>query len=220
LSYYNLVAYTAPAEYVIPEIIEGPPDARAIWAHDLTAQSSFNAALSLAQVATFSGDRVGLLTYGRNLRGMVPLGRGSAHLRRIIEQLASVHEEVPEADHLRASGALLTRQRRRALVIWLTDFPETSMVPEVLQGAMKMVPPHLLLFVAISQPDLRALAASEPAKADAMFNVAAAQELVNRREYLLAALRERGALAIEADWRTLSTTVVNQYLKLKDQSRI
>ena len=182
--------------------------------------SAVNAALSLAQVATFSGDRVGLLAYGRNVRSLVPLGRGSAHLRGLIEQLAVVQEEMPEADHLRATSTLLARQRRRALVIWLTDLAETAMTPEVIQGAMELVPPHLLLFVVVSQADLRARAAREPANADEMFEIAAAQELVNRREHLLAKVRERGALALEADWRSLSTVLVNQYLNVKEQSRI
>jgi len=182
--------------------------------------SAVNAALSLAEVAIFSGDRVGLLAYGRSLKALVPPGRGSPQVRRIIERLALVQEEVPEADHLHASSALLARQRRRALVIWLTDLAETAMMPEVVQGAMKLIPPHLLLFVAISQPDLRSLAAGEPQSPESMFRIAAAQELINRRERLLAQLRERGALALECDWRSLSTTLVNEYLKLKEQSRI
>ena len=94
------------------------------------------------------------------------------------------------------------------------------MTPEVIQGAMELIPPHLLLFVVVSQADLRARAAAEPANADEMFEIAAAQELVNRREHLLARVREKGALALEADWRSLSTVVVNQYLNVKEQSRI
>ena len=43
-----------------------------------------NAALTLSQVALGSGDRVGLLTYGRQLGHRLPAARGSAHLRRII----------------------------------------------------------------------------------------------------------------------------------------
>lgn len=182
--------------------------------------SAANAALSLAQVAIFSGDRVGLLTYGRAVRGFTPLGRGSSHLRYIVEQLATAREEVPEADHLRATSALLSRQRRRSLIVWLTDLAETAMTPEVIQGAMELVPQHLLLFVVISQPDLRAKAASLPKNQEQMFETAAAQELVHRRELLLARVREKGALAVEADWRSLSTLLINQYLNLKERGRI
>src|SRR5439155_26841633 len=56
-----------------------------------------NSALSLAQVALYSGDRVGLVAYGRKIRQQLPAAKGSAHLRQLIEQAALVHEEDSEA---------------------------------------------------------------------------------------------------------------------------
>src|SRR5215471_5321912 len=43
-----------------------------------------NAALSLAQIALYSGDRVGLLVYGRKIQQQVGLGRGLSHMRAIM----------------------------------------------------------------------------------------------------------------------------------------
>ena len=121
-----------------------------------------NAALSLAQVALYSGDRVGLMTYGRAVRQRVPADRGGLHLRQLMESLADVQEETSEADHLQAAGRLLTDQKRRSLVVWLTDLAETAMTPEVIDAASRMMPRHLVLFVVIGQPDLGELAAEEP----------------------------------------------------------
>ena len=45
-------------------------------------------AVALAQLALFSGDRVGLLVYGQTLQQRVLPGRGPAHLRQIVEALA------------------------------------------------------------------------------------------------------------------------------------
>ena len=94
-----------------------------------------NAALSLAQVALYSGDRVGLVAYGRGIRRRLPAAKGSAHLRQMIEQLALVREETAEADHLQLAGRLLTDQKRRSLIVWLTDLAETAMTPEVIEAA-------------------------------------------------------------------------------------
>jgi len=81
-----------------------------------------NAALSLAQVALYSGDRVALLAYDRKLQQLVAPGRGGPHLRTLIESLAQVRAATSEADHLLAARALLSSQNRRSLVVWLTDF--------------------------------------------------------------------------------------------------
>ncbi len=123
-----------------------------------------NSALSLAQVAMYSGDRVGLIAYGRAIRQQLPAAKGSAHLRQIIEQLALVHEEVSEADHLQMAGRLLTDQKRRSLIVWLTDLAETAMTPEVIEAASMMMPRHLVLFVVIGQPDSRRAGGKEAAE--------------------------------------------------------
>ncbi len=179
-----------------------------------------NSALSLAQVALYSGDRVGLVAYGRSIRHQLPAAKGSAHLRQLIEQLALVREEGSEADHLHMAGRLLTNQKRRSLVVWLTDLAETAMTPEVIEAASMMMPKHLVLFVVIGQPDLGELAAERPDNEAEMYQVAAAQEMVHRRELLLARLRERGALALEVNSGTISPLLVNAYLQIKERNQL
>jgi uncharacterized protein (DUF58 family) len=179
-----------------------------------------NSALSLAQVALYSGDRVGLVAYGRAIRQQLPAAKGSAHLRQLIEQLALVHEEVSEADHLHMAGRLLTDQKRRSLIVWLTDLAETAMTPEVIEAAAMMMPKHLVLLVVIGQPDLGELAAKRPESKTEMYQVAAAQEMVHRRELLLARLRERGALALEVNFGAISPALVNSYLQIKERNQL
>ena len=181
---------------------------------------SVNAALSLAQIALYSGDRVGLLVYGRNVQQRIGLGRGLNHMRSIMEGLASAHEEVAEADHLRAASALLQLQRQRALIIWITDLADTSMTPEVVESASRILSKHLLLFTVIAQTDLNQLAARTPDNVEDLYEVAAAQEMVHRRETLIGKVRNQGALALEIAPSRLTTTLVNQYLEVKERNLI
>jgi len=179
-----------------------------------------NSALSLAQVALYSGDRVGLIAYGRGVLQQLPAAKGSAHLRQLIEGLAMVHEEGAEADHLQMAGRLLTDQKRRSLIVWLTDLAETAMTPEVIEAASMMMPRHLVLFVVIGQPDLGELASMAPKSESDMYRIAAAQEMVHRRELLLARLRERGALAMEVSSGSVSPVLVNTYLQIKERNQL
>lgn len=179
-----------------------------------------NAALSLAQIALYSGDRVGLLVYGRKIQQRVGLGRGLAHMRVIMEGLAAAHEEAAEADHLLAAASLLQMQKQRSLIIWITDLADTSMTPEVIESASQILSKHLLLFTVIAQRDLTALAARYPEDAEQMYESAAAQEIVQRREALLTRVREKGALTLEVNPGKLTTVLVNRYLEVKERSLI
>jgi uncharacterized protein (DUF58 family) len=178
---------------------------------------SVNAALTLAHVALYSGDRVALLAYGRRLQQELGPGRGSPHLRALVEQLSLVRSEVAEADHARAARALLAMQKRRSLVVWITDLAETATTPEVIQAALQVARRHLLLFVTFSEPQIMDLLARAPESSLNMYRVMAAQEMSQRRELLLRRLREQGAFALELPPDQVSTAVVNQYLEIKDR---
>jgi uncharacterized protein (DUF58 family) len=177
-------------------------------------------AVALAQLALFSGDRVGLLAYGSGIQQRVLPGRGAAHLRQMIEALATVHAESGEADHLRATAMLNRLQPRRSLILWVTDLAETAMRPEVIDGAMQLLRRHVLLFVAMAQPEVESIAQARPKSVAQMFRAAAAQEMAGRRELLLARLHEHGALTLDLNPQSLTSAVLNQYLTVKERAMV
>jgi uncharacterized protein (DUF58 family) len=177
-------------------------------------------AVSLAQLALYSGDRVGLLAYGQGIQQRLLPGRGSAHLRQIIESLALVRAEGSEADHLRATATLNRLQPRRSLILWVTDLAETAMRPEVIDGALQLLRRHVLLFVAMAQPEVKLIADARPKNVEQMFRAAAAQEMAGRRELLLARLHEQGALTLDLNPEALTSTVLNQYLTVKERAMV
>jgi uncharacterized protein (DUF58 family) len=177
-------------------------------------------AVALAQLALFSGDRVGLLAYGQGIQQRLLPGRGAAHLRQLIESLAQVHAEGGEADHLRATATLNRLQPRRSLILWVTDLAETAMRPEVIDGALQLLRRHVLLFVAMAQPEVELIAQARPANIEQIFRSAAAQEMASRRELLLARLHEQGALTMDLNPEQLTSSVLNNYLMVKERAMV
>ncbi|MGD0681964.1 MAG: DUF58 domain-containing protein [Terracidiphilus sp.] len=177
-------------------------------------------AVALAQLALYSGDRVGLLAYGQNIQQRLLPGRGASHLRQVIELLAQVHTETCEADHLRATATLNRLQPRRALILWVTDLAETAMRPEVIDGALQLLRRHVLLFVAMAQPEVESIAQARPKNLEQMFRASAAQEMAGRRELLLARLHEQGALTLDLNPEALTSAVLNQYLSVKERAMV
>jgi len=179
-----------------------------------------SAAVALAQLALFSGDRVGLLAYGQTIQQRLLPGRGAAHLRQMIELLAQLRAESSEGDHLRATALLGRLQPRRSLILWITDLAETAMRPEVIDGAMQLLRRHVLLFVAMAQPEVDAIAQQRPKNVEQMFRAAAAQEMAGRRELLIARLHEQGALTLDLNPEAVTSSVLNQYLMVKERAMI
>jgi uncharacterized protein (DUF58 family) len=138
----------------------------------------------------------------------------------LIESLAQVRAESGEADHLRATATLNRLQPRRSLILWVTDLAESAMRPEVIDGAMQLLRRHVLLFVAMAQPEVDLIAQARPRNIEQMFRAAAAQEMAGRRELLLARLHDQGALTLDLNPEALTASVLNQYLTVKERAMV
>jgi uncharacterized protein (DUF58 family) len=113
---------------------------------------------------------------------------------------------------------LLNAQKRRSLVVWITDFAETATIPEVIEYAMQLTPRHLVVFAAMGQSDLQTLAETIPAVTADIYRHGAALEISQRRDILLRGLRQRGVLALELMPGMLAGSLVTQYLNIKERS--
>lgn len=177
-----------------------------------------SAALGVGQIALLSGDRVGLVGYGQTVQQRVPLGCGKSHFRSLMDASAMLHTEPGEAAHTFAAASLAHWQPTRSLILWFTDLAETAMRPEVIDGAFQLMRRHLLLFVVPAPEEIIALIEEQPRNAMQMFERTAAQEMLQRRELLLAQLRARGALTLQVPAAQIATAVLNRYLEVKEAS--
>jgi hypothetical protein len=85
---------------------------------------------------------------------------------------------------------------------------------------MHLLRRHVLLFVAMAQPEVDSIAQQRPKNVEQMFRAAAAQEMAGRRELLLARLQEQGALTLDLNPQAVASSVLNQYLMVKERAMV
>ena len=175
------------------------------------------ATVMLAEAVQSSGDKFALLTYGRGIQQQLLPGAGPSHLRILIDQLSQVRGESAEANHLMASTRLKQLQRRRALIVWITEVSDSAGLPEVVAAAIGLVRRHLVLLVLLKHPELDALASSASTNVQQMYRIAAAQEMLERRRGVIAKLRQQGVLVVESAPGEVGLRTINSYLEIKAQ---
>ncbi|MGD0369708.1 MAG: DUF58 domain-containing protein [Acidobacteriaceae bacterium] len=173
------------------------------------------AGIALAQTVMQAGDKAGLMVYGRAIQQQLLPAAGATALRVMIDSLSMARVEGSEADHLRAAARLGQLQRRRSLVLWITEMADSARRPDVADAAVDLARRHLVLLVVLNHPEIRATAAREPRTAAQMFESAAAQEVIERRRQTLAGLRSKGVLVVETTPGALRTDAINEYLEVK-----
>jgi uncharacterized protein (DUF58 family) len=173
------------------------------------------ASVMLAEAVGGSGDKFGLLTYGRKIQQQLLPGSGPSHLRMLIDQLSQVKGEAAEANHLQAVARLKQLQRRRGLVVWITEIADSAGRPDVVSAVIELVRRHLVLLVLLHHPELDALAARDAGTVDEMYASAAAQEMLDRRRATIARLRQQGVLVVESTPAEVGLRAINSYLEVK-----
>jgi uncharacterized protein (DUF58 family) len=178
---------------------------------------STGAAVALAQAVMQAGDKAGLLVYGQKIQQQLLPASGTGHLRQVVDALSQAHAETGEANHLSAAARLKHMQRRRGLILWITELADSARRPEVVDAALDLARRHLVVLVVLGNPELAAMAARQPQNVSQMYVATAAEEILERRRSLLATLRAQGVLVVETSPEHVKADAINEYLEVKAQ---
>jgi uncharacterized protein (DUF58 family) len=177
---------------------------------------ALSSALVLADAAITAGDRVGAMVFDDRLRALVPAQRGVAALKAIRTALVPIAPTMVEPDYSAAFRALSLRQRKRALIVLLTDVIDARAARALLAHLVRGATRHLAVVVALRNDALQR-AALPPADAGEgpLYLAAAASELVTERATALQRMRDAGVVVLDVAPDAMAAAVVNQYLELK-----
>jgi uncharacterized protein (DUF58 family) len=195
---------------------EHEPEQQLVTQMDLAAST----ALLLAQVVTGAGDKVGMMAYDRRVRQTLPPGAGALHLRILADLLSQVQSEPAEANHLLAGARMRGLQRRRGLVVWMTDLADGASGSDIATAAATLSRKHLVAVILLRHPELHMLADAYPTTPGSMFAGGAAREMLERRRATIAALESNGILVVETTGDAMAAATVTRYLEVKAAGRI
>ena len=178
---------------------------------------ALSSALVLADVAVRAGDRVGAMVFDDRLRVLVPAQRGTGALHALRTALVPVQPTLVEPDYSAAFRALALRQRKRALVVLLTDVIDGRAARSLLAHLSRGASRHLAVVVALRNEALVTASALPPEGAGAgrLYASAAAEELLTERATALQRMRDAGVVVLDVAPDAMAAAVVSQYLELK-----
>jgi len=179
---------------------------------------SLDAVLMLAYVSLSHGDRVGLMTLGGPER-FLPTQHSSATVSRILRETYDLQPTLQVSDFERAAQQLLLRERKRALVVLMTNLRDED--DQGLITATRLLGKRHLVLVASMRESALDRAQEEPADTPhAAARLAAAVGYARRREATLRRLRAEGVLCLDVAPEELAVETVNRYLAVKAANQL
>jgi uncharacterized protein (DUF58 family) len=174
---------------------------------------AIDAALALAYGAVEFGDRVGMLTFDDDVRGVLePAPR--RHIGPFVELLSTVQPRLVEASYVALARRLAAGRQRRALVVVLSDFVDTESAT-IAEPLAVLAGRHRVLFTAVRDRIYRGLAPAPDDDALALYRRVALDELLVDREQMLARLRQAGLQTLDLAPEKITAALLNRYLAIR-----
>lgn len=179
-----------------------------------------NAGLLLSWYSLRAGDRAGLFGFDQGINlYRAPLGGVAAFpgLHLASAQLAYSNEET---NFTLSLAQLATRLRQRSLIVLMTDFVDTISARLMEENLQRLSRKHLVLFVALRNPELEAIANERPRTIRNMSRSVVAADILQEREKVLMGLHRYGIQTIDAGPGLISPELLNRYLDIKRREQI
>jgi uncharacterized protein (DUF58 family) len=190
----------------------------------LGAQRKFDyaltAALSVARIAHYASDNVGLLAFAaKPIRSIAPR-RGAAHYNALAQSTFDLQPRPEEPDYETIFATLRNRSGKRSLIVLLTDISDPVTSAAVLAGLSLLVPRHLVMCVLMNDAAISDALATVPSTASAAYRTVVAMSLADERAKSVAMLRARGTIVIDVPAPQLSVALMDAYLDVKARGRL
>lgn len=179
-----------------------------------------NAVLLLSYVASGKGDKVGMMSFAADVDRFLAPKQGRGQFYRMLEMLYAVDAQPVEPDYGRALTYLAHKQRKRSLILIFTDISGGAGLSSLIESVTPLARRSLPLVVTISDPDIVAASHQIPGDSAAVYQRAAAAQLLDERQLTLEQLSRRGVLTLDVPANQLSLAVINRYLALKARSQL
>ncbi|MET0066250.1 MAG: DUF58 domain-containing protein [Candidatus Thiodiazotropha sp.] len=174
---------------------------------------ALNAMLLLSYVAARQGDAVGFLSFGGVDRWQPPI-KGGNLIRRMLDRCYDIETTLEAADYLGVAQKLMPLQRRRALVVLITN--SRTEEQQNLQSAVNLLARrHLVVVADLHEASLDKMLGLPVTSRQAALRFQAVLDYVETRKAGHERIQYRGARVIDSRPQQLPVNLVNAYLDVK-----
>ncbi len=175
---------------------------------------ALHAILGLSFIAQKQGDAVGLMSFGREVRWLVP-HKGRAGLDRILAGVYDLQAGEVAPDYCLAASALLAKLNKRAFIVLITNVRDED--NQDLRTACELLSTkHLVMCASLRENALDRSLQTAVVDFKQALRYGAIHHYLDKREEAIKRLGLRTNHLIDIAPENLSTALVNRYLDIKE----
>ena len=176
---------------------------------------ALGAALLTADVALRGGDKAGLFTFADKPRSLVRPTGGRSGGRKLTRAAYALEAGLEATDYRSAMVFLKTQMKARSLFVVFTNLLEPRSAKDLAAAVKSLMPRHLPLCVLMRDEEIESLALAPVTNEEDVLVRAAAGESLAWRDGIVRALKNSGALVLDARPGDVTPLLVKRYLEVK-----
>jgi len=174
---------------------------------------TLNAALLVSYIALRQGDSVGIFSFGKEYRWLAPQ-KSAGGMKTLLNGLYDLHTSTTAPDYLMAAQKVAALQRKRALVIIMTNTRDED-ADEILMATRLLRKKHLVVLANIREMVLEKMQEEPVINLESALAYASAKLHMSARHDNQLLFNDQGILALDCLAKELPTRVTNSYLEIK-----
>ena len=172
----------------------------------------------LSYVVQKRGDTLSLVCFSNKIETFIPRLKKHQIVPSVMEALCPVQPRSVESDYWGATARVLSKLRRRSLVVLFTNVLDASSSKGLIRNLRAASSRHLVLCVVLADPVVKEVARRTPEQAVDCWEVAAACDILKRRRLALEKMRSFGILVLECEPHQLSHQMIRRYLEIRREN--
>lgn len=181
---------------------------------------AMDAVMALGTVATRLGDKAGLVAFSSQVRAIVPPQGDRQQVMRLTRAMYRLEPDLTESDYDLAVTRTVAIQRRRALLVLLTELASESLPETLIPALPLLLQHHIVMIGAVRDPEVEKWRTDRPDDVGGAFRAAGAATVTRARTRTAALLQRMGVMVVDAPPGELAGALADAYLGVKATGRL
>ena len=176
---------------------------------------ALNGMLLMAYVALKQSDAIGCLSFSGTQRWLPPI-KSIGHMPKLLNHVYDLEASTQASDYLAAAQNILTRQKKRALMVLITNLRDEN-TDDLLPALRLLQKKHLVMVASLEEPFLQEVLKEDVIDFEDAMDYVGTVDYVDKREALTHQLNKQGVITTNSLPRDLAGALINKYLEVKKE---
>lgn len=181
---------------------------------------AINASLVISNISIRKSDKAGLITFQHKIGSMVPAGKQSKQMYKIMEILYNQKTAFRESDFSALYAHVRRKITQRSLLLLFTNFESIYGLHRQLPYLKNLSNQHLLVVIFFENTEMSSMVEAPANNLKEIYHKAVAEKFSYDKKLIVKELAKHGIQALLTAPENLTVNTINKYLELKARGMI